>query len=74
MLTLKEIKWPGGSSRPPKGVPESYHLRVATYIEEPHVTYKLMPASGVCDQHATVCEVYLRDGTDKRFVVSLFQF
>ncbi|KAK7112851.1 hypothetical protein V1264_012235 [Littorina saxatilis] len=67
-LKVMQIVWPGNSSFPPKGVPETYHLKVATYIEEPHVTYKPFLASGECDVHANTCMVYERDENDNRKV------
>lgn len=65
-LKVMDIVWPGNSSFPPKGVPERYHLDVATYIEEPHVTSKPLGDKGLCDPHATICMVYERDGSDNR--------
>ncbi|XP_076442925.1 uncharacterized protein LOC143281574 [Babylonia areolata] len=65
-LSVMQIAWPGNSSHPPTGLPESYHLEVATYVEEPHVTYKPLDGQGTCDMHATRCHVYPRDEQDKR--------
>ncbi|XP_076458545.1 uncharacterized protein LOC143292240 [Babylonia areolata] len=65
-LKVVGIVWPGNSSVPPKGVPETYHLNVVTYIEEPHVTSRRLGDKGQCDIHATKCLVYERDENDNR--------
>ncbi|KAL8565896.1 hypothetical protein ACOMHN_036822 [Nucella lapillus] len=61
-----QITWPGSSSFPPSGVPDSYHLEVATHVEEPHVTSMPLGENGDCDMHASRCSVYPRDDQDKR--------
>ena len=70
VLKVMEIVWPGNSSFPPKGVPERYHLDVATYIEEPHVTFEPLGPKGQCDPLSTICKVYERDESDNRSVVT----
>ncbi|KAL8583930.1 hypothetical protein ACOMHN_040663 [Nucella lapillus] len=65
-LKVVGIVWPGNSSVPPKGVPETYHLNVVTYIEEPHVTSLPLGDKAACGLHATRCLAYERDENDNR--------
>ncbi|KAK7489093.1 hypothetical protein BaRGS_00019607, partial [Batillaria attramentaria] len=65
-LKLVEIAWPGNSSFPPKGFPETYHLNVATFIEAPHVSFRGVGENGECGPHSTLCQVYDRNEEDKR--------
>ncbi|GFO38293.1 glutamate receptor ionotropic, nmda 2b-like [Plakobranchus ocellatus] len=70
-LSVTGITWPGGSSKPPKGKPEKYTLKVVTWQEDPQVTFTALrettdPKESPCDANSLPCKIYERDKENVR--------
>lgn len=55
---MKEIAWPGGKNKPPKGKPEKRHFKIVTLKEDPYVMYReLDKTTGLCGHHSVPCRL-----------------
>lgn len=56
-LSIADIQWPGGKSKPPPGKPIIYYLRVVTLQEPPFVMLKDPPFDGLCQPGSVICRI-----------------
>ena len=56
-LTIADIQWPGGRSKPPAGKPVIYYLRVVTLQENPFVMLKDPTMDGRCQTGSVICRI-----------------
>ncbi|XP_060076117.1 glutamate receptor ionotropic, NMDA 2B-like [Ylistrum balloti] len=57
-IQMKEIVWPGGKNKPPKGKPEKRHFKIVTLKEDPYVMYRDPDkVTGKCGHHSVPCRL-----------------
>ncbi|CAF1176648.1 unnamed protein product [Adineta ricciae] len=56
-LTIADIQWPGGRSKPPPGKPVIYYLKVVTLEERPFVMLKDPSIDGKCQAGSVICRI-----------------
>ncbi|CAF0764536.1 unnamed protein product [Rotaria sordida] len=56
-LTIADIQWPGGRSKPPPGKPIIYYLKVVTLEEHPFVMLKDPSIDGQCQPGSVICRI-----------------
>ncbi len=56
-LSIADIQWPGGRSKPPPGKPVIHYLKVVTLEEHPFVMLKDPFFDGTCQTGSVLCRI-----------------
>ncbi|CAF3686685.1 unnamed protein product [Rotaria socialis] len=56
-VTIADIQWPGGRSKPPPGKPVIYYLKVVTLEEHPFIMLKDPSSDGKCQPGSVICRI-----------------